>query len=31
MTGSYRMQREDGSEFRAEIAIFELIAARAIH
>ena len=31
MAGSYRMQRRDGSEFQAEIAIFELVAPRAIH
>ena len=31
MAGSYRMQREDGSVFDAEIALFELVQPLAIH
>ena len=31
MTGTYRMQREDGIEFQAEIALFELVEPGAIH
>lgn len=31
MTGSYGMVREDGTEFRAEIALFELVEPGAIH
>ena len=31
MTGTYRMLREDGTEFQAEIAVFELVEPRAIH
>jgi ApaG protein len=31
MTGTYRMQREDGTEFQAEIGLFELVEPRAIH
>ena len=31
MTGTYRMQREDGTEFQAEVAIFELVEPGAIH
>jgi ApaG protein len=31
MTGSYRMQREDGTEFDAEVGLFELVEPRAIH
>ncbi|MAI81087.1 MAG: Co2+/Mg2+ efflux protein ApaG [Deltaproteobacteria bacterium] len=31
MTGTFRMVREDGTEFQAEIAIFELMEPRAIH
>lgn len=31
MTGTYRMQREDGTEFQAEIALFELVEPGAIH
>jgi ApaG protein len=31
MAGTYRMLREDGSAFEAEIALFELVQPRAIH
>jgi ApaG protein len=31
MTGTYRMQREDGTDFQAEIGLFELIEPGAIH
>jgi ApaG protein len=31
MTGTYGMVWEDGTEFRAEIALFELVEPRAIH
>lgn len=31
MTGTYGMLREDGTEFQAEVAIFELVEPRAIH
>jgi ApaG protein len=31
MTGTYRMQREDGTEFDAEIGLFELVEPHAIH
>jgi ApaG protein len=31
MTGTYRMQREDGTEFQAEIGLFELMEPGAIH
>ena len=31
MTGTYRMQREDGTDFQAEIGLFELVEPGAIH
>ena len=31
MTGSYRIQRSDGTEFDAEVALFELVEPHAIH
>jgi uncharacterized protein affecting Mg2+/Co2+ transport len=31
MSGTYRMQRADGTEFEAEIGLFELVQPVAIH
>ena len=31
MAGTYRMQREDGTEFQAEVGLFELVEPGAIH
>ncbi len=31
MAGTYRMQREDGTDFQAEIGLFELVEPGAIH
>jgi uncharacterized protein affecting Mg2+/Co2+ transport len=31
MSGSYRIQRSDGTTFDAEIGLFELIQPHAIH
>jgi ApaG protein len=31
MAGTYLVRREDGTEFRAEIGLFELVEPRAIH
>lgn len=31
MSGTYRMQRSDGTEFEAEIGLFELVQPVAIH